>query len=306
MTNHPPIIPCLWFDHEGEEAAALYTSLLPDSATGTVTRYGKAGQEVHGRQEGSVMTVEFSLAGRSFLALNGGPHFKFTPAVSLFAHCSSEADVDRLWNRLAEGGNVLMPLDRYDWSDRYGWLSDRYGLSWQIMLSRSPRAEIEITPSLMFTGDAAGKAEEAIRAYTGLFPAAEIAEMHRYGPGENDREGNVKYARFTLAGQSFIAMDSSYPHGFGFNEAFSFQVLCDSQREVDHYWESLGTGGDARAQQCGWLADRFGLSWQIVPAVLPKMLSGPDKEGASRAMEALMQMKKLDVAVLEAAHAGRS
>lgn len=306
MTNHPPIIPCLWFDHEGEEAAAFYTSLLPGSATGTVTRYGKAGQEVHGRPEGSVMTVEFSLSGRSFLALNGGPHFRFTPAASLFVHCGSEADVDRLWHRLVEGGNVLMPLDRYDWSDRYGWLSDRYGLSWQIMLDRAPRANIEITPSLLFTGDVAGKAEEAMRAYTSLFPAAAIADLHRYGPDENDREGNVKYARFALAGQSFSAMDSSMPHGFAFNEAFSFQVLCDSQSEVDHYWEGLGAGGDATAQQCGWLKDRFGLSWQIVPAVLPKLLSGPDREGAERVMDALLKMKKFDIAALEAAHAGRA
>lgn len=305
MTHHPPIVPCLWFDNEGEEAVALYTSLFSDSAKGGVLRFGKAGQEVHGRSEGSVMSGEFRLAGRSFTALNGGPLFKFTPAASLFVHCGSEADVDRLWNRLVADGEVLMPLDRYEWSDRYGWLSDRYGLSWQIMLDREPREGIEIAPSLLFTGDVAGKAEAAMHTYMDIFPASAIVDMHRYGPGEQDHKGYVKYARFTLAGRSFSIMDSSVAHGFGFTEAFSFQVLCDSQSEIDRYWEALRAGGDPAAQQCGWLKDRFGVSWQIVPSVLSRLLAGPDRAAADRVMNALLEMGKLDIAALEAAHAGR-
>jgi predicted 3-demethylubiquinone-9 3-methyltransferase (glyoxalase superfamily) len=159
------IAPCLWFDSEAEEAARLYVSVFPNSSLGRVTRYGKEGHEVHGRPEGSVLTVDFVLDGHPFTAMNGGPVFRF-------------------------------------------------------------------------------------------------------------------------------------------GEAVSFQVLCTSQEEVDHYWDRLGEGGDPAAQQCGWLKDRFGLSWQVVPVRVQELLVGPDRVGAGRVMNALLGMKKLDIAGLEAAYQG--
>jgi predicted 3-demethylubiquinone-9 3-methyltransferase (glyoxalase superfamily) len=155
---------CLWFDDQGEEAAKFYTSIFKDSKIGDVTRYGKEGYEIHGREEGTVMTVEFEIEGQKFLALNGGPIFKF-------------------------------------------------------------------------------------------------------------------------------------------NEAISFQVYCETQEEVDYYWEKLSEGGDEKAQQCGWLKDKYGVSWQIVPTILIKMLKDKDSEKSQRVMKAMLQMHKLDISILKKAYA---
>ena len=157
------ISPCLWFDDQGEEAAKFYTSIFKDSKIGDVTRYGKEGYEIHGREEGTVMTVEFEIEGQKFLALNGGPIFKF-------------------------------------------------------------------------------------------------------------------------------------------NEAISFQVYCETQEEVDYYWEKLTEGGDEKAQQCGWLKDKYGVSWQIVPTILIKMLKDKDSQKSQRVMKAMLQMHKLDISTLKKAY----
>ena len=157
------ISPCLWFDDQGEEAAKFYTSIFKDSKIGDVTRYGKEGYEIHGREEGTVMTVEFEIEGQKFLALNGGPIFKF-------------------------------------------------------------------------------------------------------------------------------------------NEAISFQVYCETQEEVDYFWEKLSEGGDEKAQQCGWLKDKYGVSWQIVPTILIKMLKDNDSEKSQKVMKAMLQMHKLDISTLKKAY----
>jgi predicted 3-demethylubiquinone-9 3-methyltransferase (glyoxalase superfamily) len=157
------IIPCLWFDSNAEEAVNFYTSIFKNSKIGKISRYGKEGYEIHGKPEGTVLTVEFELNGQTFTALNGGPAFKF-------------------------------------------------------------------------------------------------------------------------------------------NEAISFQVHCESQNEVDHYWEKLSQGGDEKAQQCGWLKDKYGVSWQIVPTVLGEMLQDKDPKKSGRVMNALLQMKKIDIRTLEKAY----
>jgi predicted 3-demethylubiquinone-9 3-methyltransferase (glyoxalase superfamily) len=157
------ITPFLWFDNQAEDAAKFYVSIFNNSALGAVNRYGKEGFEVHGRPEGSVMTVSFRLEGQEFTALNGGPHFKFT-------------------------------------------------------------------------------------------------------------------------------------------EAISFVVKCETQSEVDHYWEKLGESGDERAQRCGWLKDKYGVSWQIVPTALFELMGGTDAKKSQRVMQAMLQMKKLDVAALRRAY----
>jgi predicted 3-demethylubiquinone-9 3-methyltransferase (glyoxalase superfamily) len=165
MPSIQKITPCLWFDDQGEEAAKFYVSIFKNAKITDVARYPAAGQEIHGKPAGSVMTVAFELDGHSFTALNGGPHFKF-------------------------------------------------------------------------------------------------------------------------------------------NEAISLQVMCDTQAEVDYFWEKLGAGGDERSKQCGWLKDKFGLSWQIVPRGMEHMMSDPDPKKRERAFAAMLKMKKLDIAELERAFAG--
>ena len=159
-----------------------------------------------------------------------------------------------------------------------------------------------ITPCLWFDN----QAEEAARYYLGIFKNSKITAISRYG--EAGREvhgqpaGTVMTVAFELNGQPFTALNGGPV--FTFNEAISFQVMCRTQEEVDHYWDKLSEGGDKNAQQCGWLKDRYGVSWQVVPTVLIEMMSDPDQEKSGRAMQAMLQMKKLDIAELERAFAG--
>jgi predicted 3-demethylubiquinone-9 3-methyltransferase (glyoxalase superfamily) len=145
----------------------------------------------------------------------------------------------------------------------------------------------KITPFLWFDGNA----EEAANFYTSIFPDAKVVNMSRYGDAGPGPKGTVMVATFQLAGQEFIALNGG-PH-FKFNEAVSFVVSCDNQAEVDHYWDKLSAGGSI--QQCGWLKDKFGLSWQVVPTVLSELMRDKDPKKTQRVMTAMLQMKKLDI-----------
>ena len=161
----------------------------------------------------------------------------------------------------------------------------------------------KIAPCLWFNH---GEAEEAARFYTGIFRNSKIGKILRYGKEAGKQlgvsEDMVLTVEFTLDGQYFTALNGGGDMQFKFTEAVSFQVFCETQKELDDYWEKLGTGGDPKAQVCGWLKDKYGLSWQIVPTVLPKLLTDPDAEKAARVMRAMMQMKKLDIAALTRAY----
>lgn len=289
---------CLWFDNQAEEAAAFYTSLFAHSKTGKIARYGKAGFEFHHKPEGTAMTVPFELEDQRFLALNGGPNFKFNPSISFFVVCETEAETDKLWSELGANGTVLMALEKYPWSDKYGWLQDRFGISWQIAWGKTSDVGQKITPSMMFVNEQNGRAEEAMNYYTSIFKPSDIDGILHYGPDEGDDTGSVRHAQFSLEGQKFMVMDSSLTHAFSFNEAISIVVNCASQKEVDYYWEKLTAGGDPAAQQCGWLKDKFGVSWQVVPIELEKMLLDPDTEKSQRVTQAFLPMKKLDIEAL--------
>lgn len=159
-----------------------------------------------------------------------------------------------------------------------------------------------IIPCLWFDG----QAEEAANYYMGIFPNSRVTRVDYYPETDNefikDRAGQVLIVSFELNGQPFTALNGG-PE-FKFSEAVSFQVMCADQAEVDHYWEKLGAGGDPEAQQCSWLKDRYGVSWQIFPKRMLELLGDPDKDKSRRAMLAMMDMKKLDIAAIEAAAAG--
>ena len=293
------IIPNLWFDRQAEEAARLYTSLFKDSKVGTVTRATKAGFDIHGLPEGTVMTVEFELAGQAFVGINGGPLFKFNPAISFLVACKTKEEVDGFWERLSAGGpGPLMELGEYPFSPWYGWTQDRYGLSWQIMHAGDRPITQKIIPTLMYVGAQAGRAEEAVRLYASIFGHSGIGEVMRYGPGEDpDKPGTIKHVSFTLEGQEFAAMDSAYPHAFAFNEAISLMRACDTQAEIDAFWDKLTANG-GQESMCGWLKDKFGVSWQIAPAVLQDMLHDRDTKRVERVTDAFLKMKKFDIEAL--------
>ena len=265
--------PCLWFDGLAKAAAELYCSAFENSTIIADTP----------------MVVTFELEGIKFMGLNGGPMFKINSSISFFVLCNSAEEIDAKWEKLSAGGTVMMPLNKYPWSEKYGWCQDKYGVNWQLMMGNNVGQKIY--PSLMFTQQQSGKAEAAINFYTTVFKDAAIKTINRYGKGEGDIEGTIKYAEFSLNGQLFSAMDSSAPHAFIFNEGVSIVVPCETQEEIDYYWDKLTEEG--QESQCGWLKDKFGVSWQIIPAILGQLMT--DKEKAPRVMQAFMKMKKFDI-----------
>ena len=284
----------LWFDKGAKEAAEFYTSIFKDSRVKNTTT-------LHNTPSGSVDIVTIGVAGQEFMLISAGPLFKFNPSVSFLVACKTKDEVDALWKKLSDRGVALMELGEYPFSERYGWTEDRYGLSWQVMFMGDREMKQKITPTLMFVGDVCGKAEKAIHFYASVFRRSQVGNILRYGKGgEPDKEGTIKHAAFTLEGQEFAAMDSARVHNFAFNEAISFMVYCDSQEEIDYYWGKLSAV--PAAEQCGWLKDRYGLSWQIVPTVMDEMLKANDRKKVARVTEALLKMKKFDIEALKQAY----
>lgn len=304
------ITPHLWFDKEAKEAARFYTSVFPDSRVINTT-------VLHDTPTGDCDVVSFELSGQKFMSISAGPLFTFNPSVSfivnfdplLFKGSSSPEKEARkaigmAWEKLSEGGTVLMPIDQYPFSERYGWIQDKFGLSWQLILT-NPEGEPRpsVLPSLMFGGDNAGRAEEAINFYLSVFKDSKMGQAHRYGPDQlPDKEGTIMFADFMLEKSWFAAMDSAREHNANFNEAVSFMVSCRTQKEIDYYWEKLSSVPEA--EQCGWLKDKFGLSWQIVPEAMGEMMADKDLRRVARVTEAFLRMKKFDLAELEHAYKG--
>lgn len=225
------------------------------------------------------------------MILNGGPQYQPNPTVSFFFITENSAEIDHAFRLLSEGGKVMMPLNKYPWSEHYAWVQDRYGVSWQLFKGSRQAMGGAVMPALMFTGPQAGKAEEAIGLYTSVFPDSGIIDISRYEAGEPDVTGTIKHGRFRINGQVFAAMDSSFMHGFQFSEGISLVITCDAQVEIDHYWNRLTEGGEEG--MCGWLKDRYGLSWQVVPSILPKLMADP--ETSQRVIQVFLQMKKFDL-----------
>lgn len=293
-TNMEKITPHLWFDNNAEEAAKFYTSIFKDSKLKNVTT-------LHNTPSGTVEIFTVEVLGQEFTLINAGPLFKFNPSVSFLVACSTKEEVDGLWKKLSEGGTALMDLGEYPFSEKYGWMQDKYGLSWQIMFMGDHKIKHRIIPTLMFVGKQYGKAEEAINYYSSVFGNARVGDILRYSKGEEpDKDGTVKHASFMLEDQDFAAMDSAREHNFAFNEAISFMVHCNTQKEIDYYWEKLSAYPEA--EQCGWLKDKYGLSWQIVPNIMDEMLKVNDEKKIARVTEAFLQMKKLDIAKLKEAY----
>jgi len=290
------ITPHLWFDKEAKEAAEFYTSVFRDSKINNTTT-------LRNTPSGTMDIVTIELIGQEFTLISAGPLFKFNPSISFLVACKTKDEVDALWESLSEGGTALMELGKYPFSERYGWVQDRYGLSWQIMFMGGYEIKQNITPTLMFMDKQGGRAEDAINFYASVFHDAEVGDILRYSRDEEpDREGTIKHAAFRLEGMQFAAMDSARVHGFAFNEAISLIVHCETQEEIDYYWGKLSA--DPKAEQCGWLKDMYGVSWQIVPTILDEMLTDKDKEKVARVTEAFLKMKKLDIEVLKKAYKG--
>jgi len=285
------ITPFLWFEDQAEEAVDFYVSIFNNSKVITVNRYGG------GPLKGKVLSEEFQLEGQQFMAVDGGPEYTFTPAVSFFVNCVNERLLVQYYNKLSAGGSVLMPLKRYSFSDKYAWVKDKFGVTWQLYLDRHTPI---IMPCLMFICDKHGKTEEAINFYTSIFEKSAVLSIAHYDIHDDAPGGTIKHGRFLLHNQEFLAFDSHQDHDFSFTGAISFYVNCEGQEEVDDLWDALSQDGEI--MQSGWLADKYGVTWQIIPSVLPQMLSDPDPEKVKRVIKAMLKMKKIDIGDLRRAY----
>lgn len=297
------IVPHLWFDKEAKAAAEFYVAAFPNSKITNITT-------LRDTPSGDCDVVSFELSGYEFMSISAGPLFKFNPSVSFMVNFdpskdnNARANLDALWAKLSEGGTALMPLDKYPFSEYYGWVQDKFGLSWQLILT-DPKGEERphIIPSIMFVGSNCGKAEEATDFYISAFGNSKRGTVARYPGGmEPDKEGTLMFTDFMLLGQWFAAMDSAHKHDFAFNEAVSLMVRADTQEEIDNYWGKLSAVPES--EQCGWLKDRYGLSWQIVPTAMDEMMQAKDQEKLARVTKAFLKMKKFDIAELRRAAEG--
>ncbi|MFN8258331.1 MAG: VOC family protein [Bacteroidales bacterium] len=270
-----PIYTCLWFNNNAKEAVEIYSKSFQGLKIANETP----------------MVINFEFEGQKVMCLNGGPMYRPNPSISLFVVFSTENEIQRAWDYISEGGSVLMPLNKYEWSQKYGWLNDKFGVSWQFFLGNKDDFGQKLIPNILFTGSNAGKAREAINHYIKIFENSSVVAMNEYKAGDNDVEGYLKHARFKLRNSQFIIMDSSLTHHFGFSEGNSFVIECENQEEIDFFWNKLTEDGEEG--QCGWLKDKYGISWQVVPAILSELMS--DDEKAERVVAAFLKMKKFEI-----------
>lgn len=296
------ITPHLWFDKQAKEAAELYTSLIPDSSITHIST-------IHDTPSGDCDIVSFSLAGQPFMAISAGPMFSFNPSISFHIRCHMKEEVKKIWQILSEGGKVLMELGEYPFSQLYGWIQDKFGLSWQVIFVGDEKFQQKIVPVLTYTGKVSGKTEEAVNFYTSLFKSApdtkdsKIVMQQKYGTDEQPNvEGIVKYTHFILNGTEFGAMDGGTMHDFIFNEAISLIIPCDNQEKIDYFWNKLSAVPEA--EQCGWCKDKYGVSWQVWPTAIGEMMEKGKPDQIDRVTKAFLQMKKYDIAALNKAFSG--
>lgn len=283
------ITPHFWYDKEAKEAAEFYISVFGQNSK---IKYVTT---INDTPSGSAEIVAFDILGYEFMSISAGPLFKINPSISFHVKCQEVDEVDEIWEKLSPGGTALMELGEYPFSKRFGWIQDKYGVTWQVIHVEGESIG-RITPVLMFTQDVSGMAEEAINYYASVFPDANAQIFDRYNAGEEpEKEGTVRYARFILGGQEFGAMDSAQAHDFKFNEAVSLIVNCKDQAEIDYYWDKLSAVPEA--EQCGWIKDKFGVSWQIVPDNLDELMG----KNPEKTTPVLLEMKKIIIADLEKA-----
>lgn len=274
------IYPCIWCNNNAHEMADFYCGVFPET---------KISDE-------NPVVVMLEMFGQKLMLLNGGDIFKPNPSISLMFLTMSEKEVEEIWNNLIREGESMMPLDAYPFSPKYGWVQDKYGVSWQLYTARDENHIIQkIVPTLMFTGAQNGRATEAAQLFTSLFPNSVMRGIMHYDAASGEPETSVQHGEFLINDYLLMMMDSSLEHKFSFTEGVSLVVECDYQEEIDNYWSVLTSNGGEESQ-CGWLRDQFGISWQIIPAQLDEWLKKSPK-----VMEEVLKMKKLDINKLKEA-----
>lgn len=296
----PLIVPSIWFQGNAPEAIEFYAQAIGDLDVLNTQHYPTEDLPDFLEQfAGAVMSVDFTLWGRRLQAINAGDEFTPTPGISFLLNLDpafrpdAETKIDAVWAALAEGGEERMPLQEYPFAKKYGWLKDRYGVEWQLMLT-DPDGEPRpcLIPWLMFSGDAQNRCSEALARYTELFPNSSITTTAPYGqPTGNATAEALMFADVALDGQCFAAADDGSGGNLPFSEGVSLAILCDSQEEIDHYVSGLSRVPES--ELCGWVKDEFGVSWQVQPANLAEILQRPGNQ------QRLWGMKKIVLSEFE-------
>lgn len=273
------IHPCLWFNDNAKAAVNYYSSVFKNVEILTENN----------------TVIQFTINSTPFTALNGGPTFSINESISFFVYCGSDTEIDRLYTALSQVGTVLMPLGEYPWCKKYAWVKDKFGVSWQLDVDPINSTQT-IVPTLLFTNDKFDKVKQASTLYQSVFPESMNLMSATYGKqAQNFPEDTLLFTQFKLNNTIFNALSSPEPHAFDFNEGISFVVQCDTQNEIDKLWNALTQDG-GQESQCGWLKDKFGVSWQIIPSILSSLLSDPER--AERVTQAFLKMKKMDIETL--------
>ncbi|AQX07557.1 VOC family protein [Elizabethkingia ursingii] len=278
------IFPCLWCNGDAKEAAEFYCQVFG----------GKIAVD-------TPVVINIELFGQKLMLLNAGPQFEKNPSISFLINCASEEDVQHYWDMLSKDGMALMELDSYPWSKKYGWIKDKYGATWQLYFGEMQ--DQKMVPTLMFMHKNNGKAMEAMEFYTSTFPESKIGGVLKYKDGGENGENpeNVQHAQFVINNYMLSCMDSSFDHKFDFNEGISLVTMTNDQKETDHLWNTLISGG-GRESMCGWLKDQYGVSWQIVPKRLIELMNDSNPEKSQKVVQAMLKMQKIVIADLEAAY----
>ncbi|MCT3807293.1 hypothetical protein CMU40_03760 [Elizabethkingia anophelis] len=278
------IFPCLWCNGDAKESAEFYCQVFGGKIT-----------------VDTPVVINIELFGQKLMLLNAGPQFEKNPSISFLINCASEEDVQHYWDQLSEGGMVLMELDSYPWSKKYGWIKDKYGTTWQLYFGEMQ--EQRLVPTFMFMHRNNGKAMEAMEFYTSTFPESKIEGVLKYKDGGENGEDpeNVQHAQFVINNYMLSCIDSSLDHKFDFNEGISLVIMTNDQKETDHLWNTLISGG-GRESMCGWLKDQYGVSWQIVPKKLIELMNDTDPAKSQKVVQAMLKMQKIIIAHLEEAY----
>lgn len=292
------IVPHLWFDTEAMEAARFYVSLFPDSRVLFSNVFEQTPSD-------EAEQVDFEVMGHRFMGISAGPYVTKNPSISFMLVFTEEEkhEFTKVWETLIDEGRTLMPFQKYDFSELYGWVEDKYGVSWQLYMTEESAEAIEnrVIPAMMFINDNLGRAEEAMNFYVDTFKDSKVGGVYYYpGNMEPDLTTYIAQGRFELERQRFTLMDSAMKHEFNFSEGVSLLVKCEDQEEIDYYWEKLSHVPES--EECGWLKDKYGVSWQIMPKVMDEMVQNGTPEQLRRVTQAFLKMKKFDIAELESAY----
>jgi predicted 3-demethylubiquinone-9 3-methyltransferase (glyoxalase superfamily) len=288
------ITPFLWFEKDMKVVVDYYASIFP-----SVTSSQES--ELENTPSGAVQMKSISIYGTQLDLMVAGPYLPFNPTVSFIINCDTPEEADGLWSKIIVEGKELMPLQAYDFAKKFGWAQDKYGVSWQVLCMEGEKPKDKLVSTLMFCGEVCGRAEEAMGFYSSTFKNSHTDYISHYEADEpfvDDVRAKVKHAGFVLDGVRFSVLDSGRKSPLTFNQAISFVVYCADQAEVDYYYNALIQDG-GKEVQCGWVNDKFGVPWQVVPRQMTEMLSQGSKEQIARVTEAFMKMKKFDIQVLE-------